>query len=174
VQAGLAGLYIIHVRALVANRERFNPLMFAQATHGRLGSMIGCAIGLFPPFLAQDEAEKAVALPQGKYDLPLIIQDRSFSSKSEFDYPDNVRRVSRPCARDHARYRDTRKELGAATSLAHILVCCLLRCLPAGGPYLCGIAAATVVSVLPGPPRIHGGGCSLLLRPIPSAPFFPI
>jgi spore coat protein A len=45
--------------------------------------------GLFGAFIIRDEAEEALHLPKGKYEIPLIICDRSFDSNGQLDYPIN-------------------------------------------------------------------------------------
>ncbi|MDY0395167.1 multicopper oxidase family protein [Virgibacillus halophilus] len=43
--------------------------------------------GLAGMYIIRDEAEKTLYLPEGKYELPLIVQDRSFKPDGSLDYP---------------------------------------------------------------------------------------
>jgi spore coat protein A len=45
--------------------------------------------GLFGMFLIRDEAEDALHLPSGKYEVPLHICDRDFTAAGELSYPDS-------------------------------------------------------------------------------------
>jgi spore coat protein A len=44
-------------------------------------------MGLAGFYILRDDAEDALGLPAGKYDVPLLIQDRSFRSDGSFAYP---------------------------------------------------------------------------------------
>jgi FtsP/CotA-like multicopper oxidase with cupredoxin domain len=50
----------------------------------RLNVMMGLA-GLYT---LRDDQEKALAIPKGEYEIPLVIQDRSFNPDGSFRYPD--------------------------------------------------------------------------------------
>lgn len=56
--------------------------------HGRTGAQV--YQGLAGLFLVADDAEDAVGLPSGVYDLPLVIQDRSFTSANQLRYADSA------------------------------------------------------------------------------------
>jgi spore coat protein A len=43
--------------------------------------------GLFGMFLVRDSFEDALNLPKGKYEIPLIVYDRSFGTDGSLDYP---------------------------------------------------------------------------------------
>jgi len=49
----------------------------------------GVAMGLAGFYLLEDDAEAALGLPSGEYDLPLVIQDRAFAADGSFEYPAN-------------------------------------------------------------------------------------
>ncbi|MGH8672747.1 MAG: multicopper oxidase family protein, partial [Burkholderiales bacterium] len=57
-------------------RDRAGTYWFHPHPHGRTGRQI--YFGLAGLFLVSDEEERAAQLPSGEYDLPLILQDRSF------------------------------------------------------------------------------------------------
>jgi spore coat protein A len=44
-------------------------------------------MGLAGFYILRDDAEDALALPSGKYEIPLVIQDRSFHADGSFNYP---------------------------------------------------------------------------------------
>lgn len=46
-----------------------------------------CYLGLCGFYLIADEAEEALPLPKGEYDIPLAICDRRFTADGAFDYP---------------------------------------------------------------------------------------
>jgi spore coat protein A len=48
---------------------------------------LNVAMGLAGFYILRDDAEDALGLPAGKYDVPLLIQDRSFRSDGSFAYP---------------------------------------------------------------------------------------
>jgi spore coat protein A len=52
----------------------------------RLNVMMGLAGG----YVVQDSASSALNLPAGEYDVPLIIQDRKFSSDGSLEYPSSL------------------------------------------------------------------------------------
>ena len=43
--------------------------------------------GLFGLFTVRDRAEEALNLPKGRYEIPLVIYDRSFRRNGQLDYP---------------------------------------------------------------------------------------
>jgi spore coat protein A len=43
--------------------------------------------GLLGVFLVRDEVEEALNLPSGKYEIPLVIYDRTFDENGQLDYP---------------------------------------------------------------------------------------
>jgi spore coat protein A len=45
--------------------------------------------GLFGLFLIRDDHEDALNLPKGRYEIPLVIYDRSFRMDGSLDYPDS-------------------------------------------------------------------------------------
>ena len=42
--------------------------------------------GLAGLFLVSDDEEKGAGLPTGKYDIPLVIQDRTFDNNNQLIY----------------------------------------------------------------------------------------
>ncbi|RNB89981.1 copper oxidase [Brevibacillus fluminis] len=67
------------------NRERATALWYHDHTLGitRLNVYAGLA-GLY---LIRDEEEKALPLPKGEYEVPLIVQDKSFNPDGSLFYP---------------------------------------------------------------------------------------
>ncbi|MGE7907215.1 multicopper oxidase family protein [Peribacillus sp. NPDC094092] len=67
------------------NRERATTLWYHDHALGitRLNVYAGLA-GLY---LIRDEEEKALPLPKGKYEVPLIVQDKSFNPDGSLFYP---------------------------------------------------------------------------------------
>ncbi|WHY59475.1 multicopper oxidase family protein [Peribacillus simplex] len=67
------------------NRERATTLWYHDHALGitRLNVYAGLA-GLY---LIRDEEEKALPLPKGKYEVPLIVQDKSFNPDGSLLYP---------------------------------------------------------------------------------------
>ncbi len=61
-------------------RDRAGTYWFHPHSHGRTGRQI--YFGLAGLFLISDEEEQAAKLPSGEYDLPLILQDRSFDAEN--------------------------------------------------------------------------------------------
>ncbi|MBI4194359.1 MAG: multicopper oxidase domain-containing protein, partial [Betaproteobacteria bacterium] len=59
-------------------RDRAGTYWFHPHAHGRTGRQI--YFGLAGLFLISDEEEQAAKLPSGEYDVPLILQDRSFDT----------------------------------------------------------------------------------------------
>ena len=61
-------------------RDRAGTYFFHPHPHGRTGRQV--YFGLAGLFLISDEEEQAAKLPSGEYDLPLILQDRSFDAEN--------------------------------------------------------------------------------------------
>lgn len=49
--------------------------------------------GLAGLFIVEDETEQSYDLPRGEFDVPLVIQDRTFSSANEFVYVSDMHQV---------------------------------------------------------------------------------
>ncbi|MCB0037005.1 MAG: multicopper oxidase domain-containing protein, partial [Anaerolineales bacterium] len=49
--------------------------------------------GLAGLFIIEDEVEQSYALPHGQYDLPIVIQDRSFKPDKQLQYVDNPHQI---------------------------------------------------------------------------------
>ena len=47
-------------------------------------------MGLAGLFIVEDDDEQALALPRGGYDVPIVIQDRSFNADNTLDYEPNM------------------------------------------------------------------------------------
>lgn len=57
---------------------------FHPHPHGRTGAQV--YQGLAGLFLVTDDEESALGLPDGEYDIPLVIQDRQFDDQQQFVY----------------------------------------------------------------------------------------
>lgn len=69
--------------------NRAGMYWFHPHTHGMTGTQV--QQGLAGLFIVSDEEEAALGLPEGEYDLPLIIQDRTFDSDNQIVYePDDM------------------------------------------------------------------------------------
>jgi len=55
--------------------------------HGRTGPQVYAGMAGF--LLVSDEEERALELPDGEYDIPLVIQDRTFNSSNQLVYGGN-------------------------------------------------------------------------------------
>lgn len=65
-------------------RGRAGTYWFHPHPHGRTGSQV--YRGLTGLFLESDDEEDKVSLPYGKYDIPLVIQDRTFDASNQLVY----------------------------------------------------------------------------------------
>ncbi|MCO5099351.1 MAG: multicopper oxidase domain-containing protein [Burkholderiaceae bacterium] len=65
-------------------RNRAGSYWFHPHPHGRTGAQV--YFGLAGLFLVSDDEEAALGLPDGRYDLPLVLQDRSFDADNQFVY----------------------------------------------------------------------------------------
>jgi spore coat protein A len=68
------------------NHQRAATLWYHDHALGvtRLDVMMGLA----GYYILRDDAEEALGLPSGKYDVPLVIQDRSFLPDGRIEYPE--------------------------------------------------------------------------------------
>ena len=65
-------------------RNRAGTYWYHPHPHGRTGPQVyGGLAGLF---IVSDEEEKAAGLPSGEYDIPLVIQDRTFDYNNQLVY----------------------------------------------------------------------------------------
>jgi FtsP/CotA-like multicopper oxidase with cupredoxin domain len=65
-------------------RNRAGTYWYHPHPHGRTGPQVyGGMAGLF---IVSDDEEKAVGMPSNEYDIPLVIQDRSFDSRNQLIY----------------------------------------------------------------------------------------
>ncbi len=67
---------------VVANRA--GTYWFHPHPHGKTGPQVYS--GLAGLFLVSDDEEQALGLPSGSYDLPLVIQDRTFDQNNQLVY----------------------------------------------------------------------------------------
>ena len=65
-------------------KNRAGTYWYHPHPHGRTGPQV--YQGLAGLFLVSDEEEKAADLPTGEYDIPLVIQDRSFDTDNQLVY----------------------------------------------------------------------------------------
>jgi FtsP/CotA-like multicopper oxidase with cupredoxin domain len=65
-------------------KNRAGTYWYHPHPHGRTGPQVNK--GLAGLFLVSDDEEEAVGLPQGKFDVPLVIQDRTFDRNNQFVY----------------------------------------------------------------------------------------
>ena len=64
--------------------NRAGSYWFHPHPHGRTGAQV--YFGLAGLFLVSDDEEAALGLPSGRYDIPLVLQDRSFDGNNQFVY----------------------------------------------------------------------------------------
>ncbi len=65
-------------------RNRAGTYWYHPHPHGRTGPQVYGGMAGF--FLVSDDEEQAVGLPGGEYDIPLVIQDRSFDNRNQLVY----------------------------------------------------------------------------------------
>lgn len=66
-------------------KNRAGTYWYHPHPHGRTGPQVYNGLAGF--FLVSDEEEAALPLPQGDYDIPLVIQDRTFDHDNQLIYP---------------------------------------------------------------------------------------
>lgn len=72
--------------------DRAGTYWFHPHPHGQTAQQV--IMGLAGLFVVSDPAEDAIGLPTGEYDLPLVIQDRTFDADNQFVYgPDPMTRM---------------------------------------------------------------------------------
>jgi len=64
--------------------NRAGSYWFHPHPHGRTGAQV--YFGLAGLFLVSDDEEAALRLPSGRYDVPLVLQDRSFDDNNQLTY----------------------------------------------------------------------------------------
>ena len=64
--------------------NRAGSYWFHPHPHGRTGAQV--YFGLAGLFLVSDDEEAALGLPGGRYDIPLVLQDRGFDGDNQFVY----------------------------------------------------------------------------------------
>ncbi len=65
-------------------RNRAGTYWYHPHPHGRTGIQV--YYGLAGLFLVSDAAEQSAGLPSGEFDIPLVLQDRSFDGNNQFTY----------------------------------------------------------------------------------------
>ena len=65
-------------------RNRAGTYWYHPHPHGMTGPQVYGGLAGF--FLVSDNEEKAVGLPTGEYDIPLVIQDRAFDNRNQLIY----------------------------------------------------------------------------------------
>ena len=63
-------------------------LWYHDHAHGRTARTL--YYGLVGTYLLADEREEELELPQGEYDVPLVIADHAFNKDGSFRYAENV------------------------------------------------------------------------------------
>jgi len=66
------------------NQQRGSTLLYHDHSHGQTGLHV--YFGLAGTYLIDDPEEHSLGLPQGDYDIPLMIQDRAFNADGSFHY----------------------------------------------------------------------------------------
>ena len=66
------------------NHQRGTTLFYHDHSHGMTGMHV--YYGLAGAYVINDPAEQVLNLPQGDYDIPLLIQDRIFNADGSFHY----------------------------------------------------------------------------------------
>jgi spore coat protein A len=66
------------------NRQRATTLFYHDHSHGLTGLHV--YRGLAGAYIIEDPEEQQLGLPQGDYDIPLLIQDRIFNADGSFYY----------------------------------------------------------------------------------------
>lgn len=64
--------------------ERAGTYWFHPHPHGTIGQQV--IMGLAGLFLVSDQEEDKAGLPSGAYDIPVVIQDRTFNDENQFVY----------------------------------------------------------------------------------------
>jgi spore coat protein A len=73
-----------------------DAMMLWYHDHGLGITRLNVMAGLAGMYFVRDEAEDALAIPKGKYEVPLMIQDRLFNADGSLDYPVQDPGVSPP------------------------------------------------------------------------------
>ncbi len=69
-------------------RNRAGTYWYHPHPHGHTGEQV--YFGLAGLLLVGDDEEQALPLPRGQYDVPIVIQDRSFDDNNQFRYLDGT------------------------------------------------------------------------------------
>ena len=70
------------------NKQDAAFLWYHDHAHGRTARTL--YYGLVGTYLLQDEREAELGLPQGEYDVPLVLADHAFNKDGSFRYAENV------------------------------------------------------------------------------------
>jgi len=71
-----------------ANDQHAATLFYHDHAHGETAQTLYAGLGGF--YLLSDAKERKLGLPRGKYDVPLLIQDRSFKDDGSLHYVPNL------------------------------------------------------------------------------------
>lgn len=74
------------------NRQLASTLSYHDHEMGHAGRNV--YMGLFAAYLIEDDAEAGLGLPSGPYDVPVIIQDRTFGADGSLQYSPDMMGVS--------------------------------------------------------------------------------
>lgn len=72
-------------------RDRAGTYWFHPHSHGTTASQVYA--GLAGLLLVSDDEETAIGLPTGEFDIPLVIQDRTFDADNQLVYPPHAGRM---------------------------------------------------------------------------------
>ena len=70
------------------NEQDAATLWYHDHAHGRTSKTL--YYGLLAMYILEDELEDELGLPQGEYDVPLVIADHAFNKDGSFRYAENV------------------------------------------------------------------------------------
>ena len=70
------------------NQQDAATLWFHDHAHGRTSKTL--YYGLNAMYVLEDDLETELGLPQGEYDVPIVIADHAFNRDGSFRYAENV------------------------------------------------------------------------------------
>ncbi len=79
--------------------NRAGTYWYHAHTHGLTAKHVYS--GLAGLFIVSDDEEQSLGLPQGKYDVPIVIQDRSFDNNNQLRYTDHMMQRMQGFLGDH-------------------------------------------------------------------------
>ncbi|MCW2904910.1 MAG: multicopper oxidase type 3 [Streptosporangiaceae bacterium] len=83
--ASLTGARADEVVYAYSNSQR--PTLLWYHDHAMAITRLNMYAGLAAPYVIRDEAEERLGLPTGEYEVPLVIQDRTFNPDGSLFYP---------------------------------------------------------------------------------------